>query len=462
MTRAPASSCPRAASPARSRRTRDRSGSRARDGRLATDSGPSSPSRPPLVGLRARSGSTRANSGSTGRQISGRTRWWARRSAAGHPGHGAGGPAAAHGGASVCWAGHGRRRGRRHATAGRPGHPAALPGRSGGGGGRRTGDPRRLQLRCRAGRGAHDRRPPHHVNHRGRQPQHHGPAPAADTDPTDLPGVVGDGVADDARGAPGDPGPAPARPGRGRRPASCSRRASSSSATPSSSSASPAASRARASATRRPRAATGRCCGGPAPLGAHGAGPRLQGHRHPAPAHGGPRRTAAVAASTSTAWPGTSRAPTPSSWWPTATSARGPGRRAAAAPAVFDAAIAFTGDNGDDDQFSILRCTFAGGGHEQTTGVRIDNTQSVWGQLTDCLFDDLGEGLRTSASTVLVNPQFNRCHTDLVIGSTAQVQARRRTATPSSPGASPPWPRRPDCAGPAATSRPTPSTWGRS
>ncbi len=86
-----------------------------------------------------------------------------------------------------------------------------------------------------------------------------------------------------------------------------------------------------------------------------------------------------------------------------------------------DAAIAFTGDNGNNDQFSILRCTFSGGGHEATTGVRVDNTQSVWGQLTDCLFDDLGEGLRTSASTVLTNPQFNRCRTDLVITSTAQV-----------------------------------------
>ncbi|MBX3283971.1 MAG: hypothetical protein R2746_12275 [Acidimicrobiales bacterium] len=89
-----------------------------------------------------------------------------------------------------------------------------------------------------------------------------------------------------------------------------------------------------------------------------------------------------------------------------------------------DAAIAFTGDNGNNDQFSILRCTFAGGGREGTTGVRIDNTQSVWGQLTDCLFDDLAEGLRTSASTVLDNPQFNRCGTDLVVGSTAQVQVR--------------------------------------
>lgn len=86
-----------------------------------------------------------------------------------------------------------------------------------------------------------------------------------------------------------------------------------------------------------------------------------------------------------------------------------------------DAAVAFTGDDGNNDQFSILRCTFAGGGGDGTAGVRIDNAQSVWGQLTDCLFDDLGEGLRTSASTVLVNPQFNRCRTDLVIGSTAQV-----------------------------------------
>lgn len=104
----------------------------------------------------------------------------------------------------------------------------------------------------------------------------------------------------------------------------------------------------------------------------------------------------------------------------------GPWTWAEAGPGAgrIDVAIAFTGDNGNNDQFSILRCTFAGGGREGTTGVRMDNTQSVWGQLTDCLFDDLGEGLRTTASTVLNNPQFNRCRTDLVVSSTAQVHVQ--------------------------------------
>lgn len=99
--------------------------------------------------------------------------------------------------------------------------------------------------------------------------------------------------------------------------------------------------------------------------------------------------------------------------WPWAEAGAGRGR--------IDTGIAFAGDNTNNDQFALIRCSFAGGGGAGTVGVRIGSTQSVWGQLTDCLFDHLEEGLHTLASTVVFNGQFDRCGTDVVVVSTAQL-----------------------------------------
>ena len=65
--------------------------------------------------------------------------------------------------------------------------------------------------------------------------------------------------------------------------------------------------------------------------------------------------------------------------------------------------ILVSGDNGNNDQFRIQRCHFSGGGVAATSGIVIDNTQSVWGSITDCTFDSLGTGITTSSSTSLFN-----------------------------------------------------------
>lgn len=83
--------------------------------------------------------------------------------------------------------------------------------------------------------------------------------------------------------------------------------------------------------------------------------------------------------------------------------------------------VLVSGDNGNNDQFSLLRCRFNGRPGARTWGVRIDNSQSVWGSITDCTFDRLDRGLETNAAVTVVNPQFNRCGTDLTVLSTAQV-----------------------------------------
>lgn len=83
--------------------------------------------------------------------------------------------------------------------------------------------------------------------------------------------------------------------------------------------------------------------------------------------------------------------------------------------------ILFSGDNGNNDQFYLSRCSFTGQIGTQSWGIKIDNTQSVWGSITNCTFSSLTTGLETSSSTTLFNPQFNRCGTDFDVMSTAQV-----------------------------------------
>lgn len=84
-------------------------------------------------------------------------------------------------------------------------------------------------------------------------------------------------------------------------------------------------------------------------------------------------------------------------------------------------AIEFAGDVGDNDQFRLVRCHFSGATGASTSGVRILSTQSVWGSMTDCVFDRLEVGCTTRSSSLMVNPQFNACATDIEVGSTARL-----------------------------------------
>lgn len=81
-------------------------------------------------------------------------------------------------------------------------------------------------------------------------------------------------------------------------------------------------------------------------------------------------------------------------------------------------AVRFGGMNANNDQFHFSDTHFAYVG----TGVKIDNTQSVWGLMTHCYFDTCSvAGLQTASSTTLTNPQFIANAVDLVIDSTAKV-----------------------------------------
>lgn len=86
-----------------------------------------------------------------------------------------------------------------------------------------------------------------------------------------------------------------------------------------------------------------------------------------------------------------------------------------------DIGILFDGEAGNNDQFRINRCIFASTAGQQTKGIEIQNTQSVWGSIMDCTFDKLETGLQTAASTTAFNLQFNRCDTDIELRSTAKL-----------------------------------------
>lgn len=81
-------------------------------------------------------------------------------------------------------------------------------------------------------------------------------------------------------------------------------------------------------------------------------------------------------------------------------------------------AVRFGGTNGNNDQFRFDDCVFRNVG----TGLKLDNSQSIWGLLVNCLFDNCNTaGLQTSANVTLVNPQFNACTIDIKLESTALV-----------------------------------------
>lgn len=85
--------------------------------------------------------------------------------------------------------------------------------------------------------------------------------------------------------------------------------------------------------------------------------------------------------------------------------------------------VEVSGHNSDNDQLRIVRCRFSGGDPgEESVGLRVASTQSIWGSVTDCFFNRLSTGVETVASTTMVNPQFNRCGTDIDVQSTARMQ----------------------------------------
>lgn len=83
--------------------------------------------------------------------------------------------------------------------------------------------------------------------------------------------------------------------------------------------------------------------------------------------------------------------------------------------------VLFSGHNSNNDKFRLERCVFRGKTGIPTTGVRIAGTQSVWGSVTNCHFDRLGQGIVSASSTAMVNPQFINCGTDIVVERTAQI-----------------------------------------
>jgi hypothetical protein len=88
-----------------------------------------------------------------------------------------------------------------------------------------------------------------------------------------------------------------------------------------------------------------------------------------------------------------------------------PGKR------VLGAGILFEGPNANNDQFRIDDCQIC----DCDVGLDITNTQSVWGINNNCEFAQCGKGIRTAASTKVVNAQFWNCGTDIETLSTARV-----------------------------------------
>ena len=83
--------------------------------------------------------------------------------------------------------------------------------------------------------------------------------------------------------------------------------------------------------------------------------------------------------------------------------------------------IRFGGTNANNDQFHFADVVFEG----CATGVKIDNSQSVWGLISNALFDgSTTAGITTSAEVELHNATFNACALDLDINSTARVTVR--------------------------------------
>ena len=78
--------------------------------------------------------------------------------------------------------------------------------------------------------------------------------------------------------------------------------------------------------------------------------------------------------------------------------------------------IGFTGNNADNDQFHIENVVFKACA---TAGIDLPNSQSIWGETLNCLFDTCGIGFRTAATTSLFNATFNECAKDVEVNGSA-------------------------------------------
>jgi hypothetical protein len=81
--------------------------------------------------------------------------------------------------------------------------------------------------------------------------------------------------------------------------------------------------------------------------------------------------------------------------------------------------ILMDGDNGNNDEFKIDRCYFVGCAK---AGIRMANTQSVWGSVNDVTFSECGAGIETASSLTGYNVCFDACGPDFRIASTAHVR----------------------------------------
>jgi hypothetical protein len=82
------------------------------------------------------------------------------------------------------------------------------------------------------------------------------------------------------------------------------------------------------------------------------------------------------------------------------------------------AGIGFTGDNGNNDQWSITNCAIVGA----DVGLDLPNSQSIWGRISDTtIYSASVAGIRTSATLTATNLRFQKCATDLLVNDYASV-----------------------------------------
>jgi hypothetical protein len=79
--------------------------------------------------------------------------------------------------------------------------------------------------------------------------------------------------------------------------------------------------------------------------------------------------------------------------------------------------IAWTGDNGNNDQFVVRDCFIRG----CTTGLYVPNSQSIWGSVENTTIWSCTTGIQSSASMLGKNVRFQLCGTDVRADASAQI-----------------------------------------
>ncbi len=83
---------------------------------------------------------------------------------------------------------------------------------------------------------------------------------------------------------------------------------------------------------------------------------------------------------------------------------------------LVSAGVGFTGDNSNNDQFTIQHSTFHSG-----TGIYLPNSQSIWGTVLDVFFASCAVGLDTAASVTCHNLEFDNCAIDVRVTGSPRV-----------------------------------------